>query len=231
MVMMNELLPVGIKGLMAAGLLAALMSTIEAALNSTATLTSEDIVRRWRPKTSDANLVLIGRITAGVVVVLAMLCWWVYFHRMGGVMKSQVSDVSGEIAEFKNIEKKLTKASKRHTASVERVDKIADIVSIRTRWNELISTVHECMQEGMWVVALEPRGSATQINEINLTVQGFSDRLIDDEAGTSTERFRDRLRATEFFSDKSDIISANVIFKSSVRRFTIKLELEQPILK
>jgi len=39
MVMMNELLPVGIKGLMAAGLLAALMSTIEAALNSTATLT------------------------------------------------------------------------------------------------------------------------------------------------------------------------------------------------
>ena len=168
---------------------------------------------------------------AAAGVVLAMLCWWVYFHRMGGVMKSQVSDVSGEIAEFKKIEKKLKIASKRHTDSVERVDKIADIVSIRTRWNELISTVHECMQEGMWVVALEPRGSATQINEINLTVQGFSDRLIDNEAGTSTERFRDRLRATEFFSDKSDIISANVIFKSSVRRFTIKLELEQPILK
>lgn len=73
MVMMKELLPVGVRGLMAAGLLAALMSTIEAALNSTATLMAEDIVKRLRPETSDARLVLIGRITAGVVVVLAML--------------------------------------------------------------------------------------------------------------------------------------------------------------
>jgi len=72
MVMMG-LLPVGIKGLMAAGLLAALMSTIEAALNSTATLTSEDIVKRLRPNISDAALVFIGRVTAGIVVVLAML--------------------------------------------------------------------------------------------------------------------------------------------------------------
>jgi SSS family solute:Na+ symporter len=73
MVMMKELLPVGVRGLMAAGLLAALMSTIEAALNSTATLTAEDIVKRLRPETRDATLVLIGRFTAGVVVVLAML--------------------------------------------------------------------------------------------------------------------------------------------------------------
>jgi solute:Na+ symporter, SSS family len=72
MVMMKELLPVGVKGLMAAGLLAALMSTIEAALNSTATLTAEDIVKRFRPETKDSSLVLIGRITAGVVVLLAM---------------------------------------------------------------------------------------------------------------------------------------------------------------
>jgi len=73
MVMMTNLLPMGIRGLMAAGLLAALMSTIEAALNSTATLTAEDIVKRVRPKTPDATLVLIGRVTAGAVVVLAML--------------------------------------------------------------------------------------------------------------------------------------------------------------
>ena len=73
MVMMTELLPEGIRGLMAAGLLAALMSTIEAALNSTATLTAEDIVKRLRPNTSDRQLVTIGRVTAGVVIVLAML--------------------------------------------------------------------------------------------------------------------------------------------------------------
>jgi len=74
MVMMTELLPVGIRGLMAAGLLAALMSTIEAALNSVATMTAEDIFKRINPNISDRTLVTIGRIAAGAVVILAM--WW-----------------------------------------------------------------------------------------------------------------------------------------------------------
>jgi SSS family solute:Na+ symporter len=72
LVMMQNLLPTGLLGLMAAGLLAALMSTIEAALNSTATVTAEDIVKKLRPETKDKTLVLIGRITAGVVILLAM---------------------------------------------------------------------------------------------------------------------------------------------------------------
>jgi len=73
LVMMKNLLPTGLRGLMAAGLLAALMSTIEAALNSTATVTAEDIVKRLRPRTKDRTLVLVGRITAAVVILLAMV--------------------------------------------------------------------------------------------------------------------------------------------------------------
>jgi len=72
LVMMRNLLPTGLRGLMAAGLLAALMSTIEAALNSTAAVTAEDIVKRLRPQTRDRSLVLIGRVTAAVVILLAM---------------------------------------------------------------------------------------------------------------------------------------------------------------
>jgi len=87
MVMMKNLLPNGIRGLMAAGLLAALMSTIEAALNSTATLTAEDIVKRLRPHTPDARLVLIGRVTAGVVVVLAML-WSTQGGKFGSIFEA-----------------------------------------------------------------------------------------------------------------------------------------------
>ena len=72
LVMIQNLLPTGLRGLMAAALLAALMSTIEAALNSTACVTAEDIVKRIRPETKDRSLVLIGRITAVVVILLAM---------------------------------------------------------------------------------------------------------------------------------------------------------------
>ncbi|VGO11498.1 Sodium/glucose cotransporter [Pontiella desulfatans] len=87
MVMMTELLPVGIRGLMAAGLLAALMSTIEAALNSTATMAAEDIFKRVRPGTPDRQLVTIGRITAGVVVVLAML-WSTQGGKFGSIFEA-----------------------------------------------------------------------------------------------------------------------------------------------
>ena len=83
-VMIDELLPVGLKGLFAAGLLAAVMSTVEAALNSTATVTAEDIVQRIRPQTQDRTLVLIGRITACVVIVLAML-WSPYCEKFRNI--------------------------------------------------------------------------------------------------------------------------------------------------
>jgi len=72
-VMIDKLLPPVLKGLFAAGLLAAVMSTVEAALNSTATVTADDIVKHFRPNIKDATLVLIGRIAAGVVIVLAMI--------------------------------------------------------------------------------------------------------------------------------------------------------------
>ncbi|MCU0752085.1 MAG: sodium/solute symporter, partial [Akkermansiaceae bacterium] len=71
--MINLLVPSGLKGLIAAGLLAALMSTIASALNSCATLISVDIVKRLNPAASDAHQVKAGRISAGVIMVLAIL--------------------------------------------------------------------------------------------------------------------------------------------------------------
>jgi SSS family solute:Na+ symporter len=71
-VLISELLPVGLKGLMAATLLAALMSTIAAALNSSATLVAVDIVKRIQPGISDKKQIRIGRIAAVGVMLLAM---------------------------------------------------------------------------------------------------------------------------------------------------------------
>ncbi len=87
LVMIQELLPSGLKGLLAAGLLAAVMSTVESALNSTATVVAEDIVKRMRPQTSDRALVTIGRITAGVVIVLAIF-WSPYAGRFVSIFEA-----------------------------------------------------------------------------------------------------------------------------------------------
>lgn len=73
-VMLAHLLPVGVKGVVAAALLSALMSVVAAALNSSATLVSVDIVKHFRPATTDKEQVLIGRIAA-VGIMLAAMLW------------------------------------------------------------------------------------------------------------------------------------------------------------
>ena len=71
--MVAHLLPVGIKGLVTAAMLAAAMQTCSAALNSTATLVAYDIVKRYRASTTDHQLVLIGKITTVIATVLAIV--------------------------------------------------------------------------------------------------------------------------------------------------------------
>jgi len=71
-VLITSLLPIGLKGLMAAALLAALMSTIAAALNSAGTLVSIDIVKGYRPDISESKQILIGRVTAVIVMIIAI---------------------------------------------------------------------------------------------------------------------------------------------------------------
>jgi SSS family solute:Na+ symporter len=72
MVLISNVLPSGLIGLMTAALLAALMSTISAGLNSVGTLVSLDIVKRIRPATPDKIVLRAGRITSLVVIILAI---------------------------------------------------------------------------------------------------------------------------------------------------------------
>jgi SSS family solute:Na+ symporter len=83
-VLILELLPRGMQGLVLAGLLAAMMSTVAGALNSTATLVSIDIVKRARPATADRTLVRIGQVTAVVVMIVAV-AWSTQGARFGGI--------------------------------------------------------------------------------------------------------------------------------------------------
>jgi len=86
-VLINQLIPTGLKGLISAGLLAALMSTIAAALNSSATLVAVDIVKRFKPALSDKKQVRIGRISAVVVMLLAIV-WSTQGGRYGSIFEA-----------------------------------------------------------------------------------------------------------------------------------------------
>ncbi len=88
--MITHLLPVGLKGVVAAALLAALMSTISGALNSIATLFSYDIFYRWRPQTSDKTLVLVGRIVTFFAMIAAIV-WSPYVSHFQSIFQGVVA--------------------------------------------------------------------------------------------------------------------------------------------
>jgi solute:Na+ symporter, SSS family len=70
--LVTRLLPPGVKGLMVAALLAALMSSLSGVFNSCSTLITMDIYKKLNPNASESKLVNIGRIATGVVVVLSI---------------------------------------------------------------------------------------------------------------------------------------------------------------
>jgi solute:Na+ symporter, SSS family len=78
--LITHLLPVGLKGLVAAAMLAAAMQTCSAALNSTATLVAFDLFKRHRPALDDHALVLIGKATTVLGAILAIVASPLFGH-------------------------------------------------------------------------------------------------------------------------------------------------------
>lgn len=72
--LIQELLPAGFRGVLFAALFGAVMSSLDSMLNSASTIFTMDIYkRRLRPDTDPADLVRVGRIATGVLVLLACL--------------------------------------------------------------------------------------------------------------------------------------------------------------
>ena len=91
------LLPIGLRGLVVAGLLAALMSSLSSVFNSTSTLVTLDIYKKLRPDASERRLVLVGQLTTGVLVVFGLL--WIPFMRLiSGQIYTYLQSVQAYIA-------------------------------------------------------------------------------------------------------------------------------------
>ncbi|XP_071759597.1 sodium/glucose cotransporter 4 isoform X2 [Centroberyx gerrardi] len=68
-----ELMPVGLRGLMLAVMLAALMSSLTSIFNSSSTLFTLDLYHRARPRATERELMLVGRVFILVLVCISLL--------------------------------------------------------------------------------------------------------------------------------------------------------------
>src|SRR5699024_5054016 len=68
-----HILPVGIRGIVVAGLLAALMSSLAGVFNASSTLFTMDFYSKFKPEASEQHLVWMGRLATGVMVIIGLL--------------------------------------------------------------------------------------------------------------------------------------------------------------
>ena len=86
--LIGTLLPVGLKGIVVAGLLAALMSSLSSVFNSCSTLITWDIYKKLHPDVTEKRLVLVGRIATVFLVVFGLL--WIPMMKL----------ISGQIYQY-----------------------------------------------------------------------------------------------------------------------------------
>ena len=96
--LVKTLLPVGLKGLVAGGLMAALMSSLASVFNSCSTIFTIDIYKKLKPNMTEKRLVKIGQIATGFIVVLGII-WIPIMEKIGGgVMYQYLQNVQSYIA-------------------------------------------------------------------------------------------------------------------------------------
>jgi SSS family solute:Na+ symporter len=91
-----NILPVGIRGVVVAGLLAALMSSLAGVFNASATLFTMDFYNKLRPGASQHRLVWIGRVATGVMVVIGL--FWIPVIRGGKGLYDYLQGVQAYLA-------------------------------------------------------------------------------------------------------------------------------------
>jgi SSS family solute:Na+ symporter len=89
-------LPVGVRGLVVAGLLAALMSSLAGCFNASSTLFTIDFYSKFKPKASQHQLVWMGRVATAVMVIIGLL--WIPVIRGGKGLYDYLQTIQGYLA-------------------------------------------------------------------------------------------------------------------------------------
>jgi SSS family solute:Na+ symporter len=94
--MVQHLLPPGLRGIVVAGLLSALMGSLAGVFNACSTLFTVDIYQKIRPLATQSELVRMGRIATGVMVVIAMA--WIPVVKGADGLYNYLQSVQGYLA-------------------------------------------------------------------------------------------------------------------------------------
>ncbi len=92
-----QILPHGLRGMVACSMIVALMASLASKFNASATLFTMDFFREWYPKASGRTEVVVGRIATGAIVILG-ICWVLVIKSLHSDLYVYLQSVQGYLS-------------------------------------------------------------------------------------------------------------------------------------
>ena len=175
---------------------------------------------------------------AAAAVLVCLLTWIAFYARSTGVTAHIREQLDARVAELSTVEQNLVQAEAAVEGVRGKINKLTDLERKRGVWRSLAGAISTNLPAGMWLTRLNPVASLpgadpaapppspSAVAAIEIEGMGYLDRIKSSEA---IGEFRDRLRASPQFSDKTEIVwQPPARSDASTLEFKILAVLEAP---
>lgn len=142
---------------------------------------------------------------AAIGLVLLMLVWSAYLHRMRGVTDERLSRIRQRVERLAESDRQLNDIHAQKEDIYAKTRQISRLIEGRIRWLEILQEIHSLMPEGMWLVSLGPRQAATAegapATVLEIRGMAFADK-VKHEAFSG---FVAKLKSSPLFTDQVEI--------------------------
>ena len=166
-----------------------------------------------------------------LVVLGALIALWYLESRTIDLRQKQLNDITKRVKSTEDTASKLQAVRNQNAAVSAKVNDLTNLIESKTLWLEMVTSVHDSLLPGMWVTRISPQISQVKpFSAFELKASGFEDSLkaFDSTDQTTAEVFRDRLRASPFFSDETELKTQRMQ-NGWLREFTLNVHLEKPM--
>jgi type IV pilus assembly protein PilM len=159
---------------------------------------------------------------AAAGALLTLIVWISFYVRMTGVTENVRVRIETRVNELSGVEKQLQGVEASVATVEEKIGKLTALETRRGVWRSLLGSLSEPLPEGMWLTRVHPLavlpGDAAAaegqdpnavpappnnlVAGIEIEGMGYQDRIKSEAVG----KYRDRLRESKWFSDKTEII-------------------------
>lgn len=117
---------------------------------------------------------------AAMGLILIMLVFWVFLHRMRAMAEDRLGKVQTRVEQLTAPNERLDQLGRESKEVMAKAVVLSDLIDTRTRWAMIINDLHSRLIDGMWLTSVQPVTKTDNgVTTTRLLIQGmgFSDKV------------------------------------------------------